>query len=107
MESKLNDASCKLCGKNEKLCKAHIIPKALMGNKLTMFSMNNFPTNSSSTGSYDDGILCSLCDGALGELDNELKKFLDSITVDDEAHDSGVENLKLYYYKTNNYLLIN
>ncbi len=70
-------AQCRLCMKNEKLIKAHIIPKSL-------FAQNNYLISDSSNfikqrprGACDDEILCEKCDNViLGDLDTYAKEVL-------------------------------
>lgn len=69
---------CKLCNKNRKLIKAHIIPRAIYelvkeGRDSHLVVVQNkdetFPKKSR-IGFYDNSILCSDCDGRLGKYDD-------------------------------------
>lgn len=75
--------NCKLCGENEKLIKAHIIPegffKPLRSGKMVPEIHSNikgvFPKRSP-IGIYDNTILCEKCDKYLGVWDGYAQKLL-------------------------------
>ena len=75
--------NCKLCGENEKLIKAHIIPEGffrpLRSGKMVPEIHSNikgvFPKRSP-IGIYDNTILCEKCDKYLGVWDGYAQKLL-------------------------------
>lgn len=71
------NSQCKLCMKQAKLIKAHIIPQFLFGpTNFAISSSSSFAKNRP-TGTYDVNILCQKCDGdVIGVLDNTAKKIL-------------------------------
>ena len=74
---------CKLCEKNKKLIKSHIIPEGFFrplkaGNMVPEIHSNIngvFPKRSP-IGIYDKAILCEKCDGYLGVWDDYAQKLL-------------------------------
>lgn len=75
-------SDCKLCGKQKKLIKAHIIPGSFYkyskdnSDYLMLISDNDYPKKSR-IGVYDNNILCKECDGnIIGIFDNYAKNLL-------------------------------
>lgn len=74
---------CKLCGEQERLIKAHIIPESLYGPlrregripRMYSTAPDAFPKRTR-TGIYDDGILCASCDNKIGDWDNYAQEML-------------------------------
>jgi hypothetical protein len=77
-------AICRLCLKDEKLIKAHIIPKGFYkylypknDNSLPLKIVKNGQASSNSPiGEYDENILCAKCDGDLGIYDEYAQKII-------------------------------
>jgi hypothetical protein len=71
--------SCKLCGLNAKLVKAHIIPKSFweiqVGQPLQMLTniQGEFPRRSN-IGVYDNTIICQACERSFSNYDNHSAK---------------------------------
>jgi hypothetical protein len=68
---------CRLCGKNEASCKAHIIPRKFYHRMrsgaphLAVVDPQNPQRRlTSQSGIHEQGLLCSECDGKIGLLDN-------------------------------------
>jgi hypothetical protein len=74
-----NMAICKLCDKNKRLIKAHIIPEPFFGDrndlKLVAQAKGAYPRRIP-IGVYDTNILCADCDGAIGRLDQHAAEAL-------------------------------
>jgi|SRR3989339_960461 len=80
-------AICKLCSKEKKLIKSHIIPKGffdfLYPDKfddpkrvpLSIVSTNDEYEKKSPVGIYDNGILCAECDNKIGVFDDYAQKI--------------------------------
>lgn len=75
--------NCKLCGKDKKLVRAHIIPKSLwkplFDDKQPPQIHSNAPTfysKKSSVGVYDTGILCAQCESIFSPWDDYAQKLL-------------------------------
>lgn len=84
-------ATCRLCGKDKKLIRAHVIPEALLalpsGDDEPAKILSNTPgvhPKRTLTGVYDSNILCEPCDGELGKLDQHaVENILRSTNVVD------------------------
>jgi hypothetical protein len=89
--------SCRLCGEQRKLVKAHIVPEAFArvlrvdGETPLLISdtLNTFPKKSP-IGVYDEGILCDRCEPQFSRVDDYgiqilLKQFRDMFMVVNEA----------------------
>jgi hypothetical protein len=74
--------NCKLCGKEKKLVRAHIIPKSLwkpLFNEqppLTHSAAPTFNEKKPSVGVYDAGIVCSHCESIFSPWDDYAQKLL-------------------------------
>ena len=82
---------CKLCGKDKKLVRAHVIPKSLWK---PLFNDEQTPqTNSAapifnekkpSVGVYDTGILCAQCESIFSPWDDYAQKLLLADPTEDQ-----------------------
>jgi hypothetical protein len=91
---------CLLCGNQQKLIKAHIVPKSFLNfgsQPIAIFSSDeNSRPQKSPVGVYDEYILCEECDNELGLLDQYVVLNLiraDGIVVVDQ------EDLKCLQYQ--------
>lgn len=87
--------ACRLCKKDKKLIKAHIIPESFFrhlkgeSEHLSLVPSARKPTIVGRTlvGEYDPSILCQECDAIFGKLDEYGKQVL----LDDEGRATAVE----------------
>jgi hypothetical protein len=84
-------ATCKLCGHERKLIKAHIIPESFLalptsdeGSAKILSSIKSVYPKTTRTGIYDDSILCQRCDGELGIFDQHAAEALIKPTETEE-----------------------
>lgn len=78
------NSTCKLCGENKKLIKAHVIPKAFFNTLLdsdddflkVISSKKGIREKISRMGIYDKHILCDTCEQKFGPLDDYGFKVL-------------------------------
>ena len=83
---------CQLCGNQQKLIKAHIVPKSFWNfgsGPIAIFSSDeDTRPQKSPIGVYDEDILCDGCDNELGELDQyvllNLIRADGNLVVDEE-----------------------
>ncbi len=74
-----NYGTCKYCGKEKELCKAHIVPKKFYLDYTTERYRSidqDFNKEYAQSGIWDDTILCGDCDNKLNEYDKEGYKIL-------------------------------
>jgi hypothetical protein len=73
---------CKLCGKDEKLIKAHIIPESLWphrkqgGKQIVYSSIHKYYPKRSPKGIYDTKILCEHCEKQFSPWDDYAQSLL-------------------------------
>ena len=101
---------CLLCGKNKKLCEAHIFPKwcfkalypnnKIEGKSLVMISDSQNYTKRKRDGIKDSNILCGDCDSKiLGELDDYAKGIIIDISP---KLIKEVDNSKILFFENIN-----
>ena len=106
--------NCKLCGKDEKLIKAHIIPESLwphrkLGGKQVVYSsLSKYYPKKSPKGIYDTTILCENCEKRFSPWDGYaqsllLSDFKDNYIIENgkkvcfEIKDYAYAKLKLFF----------
>ena len=93
---------CRYCGKESILCNAHILPKSFY--RLDLGKRFGDPYNKNpiyQNGLKDNNILCSTCDGILGEYDKEASRIL--IKEINKHNSEGFKTLYTYEAKEFNY----
>lgn len=94
---------CRYCGKQKKLCQAHIIPKSfynLKNNSYFGISVDGkIDLTKCQHGLTDSNILCSECDGIIGEYDKYAKQLLiTDIRNNQTINFKTIQNGKIYCF---------
>lgn len=94
---------CKYCGKQKKLCQAHIMPKSfynLKSNSYFGISIDGkIDLTKCQHGLTDSNILCSECDGIIGEYDKYAKQLIiTNIRNNQNTNFKTIQNGKIYYF---------
>ncbi len=97
---------CKLCGKDKKLIKAHIIPESLWphrkhgGMQKVYSSINKYYPKRSPKGIYDTSILCEDCEKLFSPWDDYAKELL----LSDIEKDYIIEHGKKVCFEIKDYV---
>jgi hypothetical protein len=91
MADKQKPQTCRWCGENRELIRAHIIPRSFYDDvrgetdKVLLLSPDKSKyTTVSQSGVFDPGILCATCDGFLGKFDDYGYKVFKRVPTDQE-----------------------
>lgn len=95
---------CRYCGKQKKLCKAHIIPRRFYNVRnekyISISVTGEVDLKKSQSGWIDSNILCSECDGVLGCYDKYAKELLkENVFKNKSIKIQTIKDGKIYHLK--------